>query len=161
MSATSGRVKTNLLIGFYGVTLVGKHIYFFDFRSFWGIFWRVKSQNMVPEYYLRRPKEWTDRSKDCLKRKIKSISWLPRELFSIWRHQWWLNDVIKIVGFSHNSRNSQNFWRWKSADNELIGPNLIKIFKICITKNILQKFHANPTCHSRVITYVLFLEHLR
>ena len=34
LSATSERVKTNPLIGFYGVDLVGKHIYFFDFRSF-------------------------------------------------------------------------------------------------------------------------------
>ena len=65
------------------------------------------------------------------------------------------------VQYSHNSMNSRNFRPQKFDDSDITYKNPIHNFKIHIRKNNFQKFHANRTSHSRVIAYVLFLEHLQ
>ena len=49
----------------------------------------------------------------------------------------------------------------KNYDDAMIGQYLLNICFKCIKRNVLQKLYAYPTFHSRVIAYVLFLEHLR
>ena len=71
-----------------------------------------------------------------------------------WRHHKWFDFHI-----------AREIHRISNVKNQLITTLLDKFDKIFWNlyhrKYILQKFHANPTCNSRVIAYVLFLEHLR
>ena len=46
-------------------------------------------------------------------------------------------------------------------DNKIIHRYHMNKQKEYLSKNVLHKFHAYRTCHSRVIAHVLFLEHLR
>ena len=142
---------SDLLIGFSVVGLAKNTLWVMNLSNFWLIVSTLKIEKLASGIKVQRNSIWSKFKNFYDKWKFNPISWVPDKLDFRWHHYRSEMTSSQMVWFPHDSRNSRNFKSQKSADNDLIGPNLIKIFKICITKNVLQKFHANPTCHSRVI----------